>query len=54
MQAVYKKLKGITGWKTMDPKGLNGGLLIGLSDKIVIKQVESNDFCFEVEFEEIG
>lgn len=50
VQTVCRKLKRITSWKTVEPRGFCGGLLLGWSDKVVVKQVVSADFCFEVEF----
>lgn len=36
------------------PRGFSGGLLLGWSDKVVVTQIVANDFCFELEFEDLG
>lgn len=54
VQAVCKKLRWITNWKIMDLRGLSGGILLGWSQQIQVKQVVSNDFCFEAEIEEVN
>lgn len=54
VQAVCKKLREITNWKIVGPRGLSGGMVLGYSDHIVVQQIISNDFCFEVEFTKIG
>lgn len=54
VQAVCEKLRWITNWKIMDLRGLSGGILLGWSQQIQVKQVVSNDFCFEVEIEEVN
>lgn len=54
VQTVFKKLKGIVGYKIVDPKGLSGGLALGWSANISVKQVVKTDFCVEVEIEVAG
>lgn len=38
----------------MEPRGFSGGLLLGWSNQLVVRQVISNDFSFESEFEALG
>lgn len=52
VQGVYKKLKSIPRWEIVKPISLSGGLLLGYSDKVVVKQIVAHSLCFEVEFEE--
>lgn len=38
----------------VDPIGISGGMMLGWSEKIKVRQVVTNGFCFEVELEETG
>lgn len=51
VHSVSKKLKGSAEWEMVEPKRLSGELLVAWSDRVVLKQVVYNDFCFEIEFE---
>lgn len=54
VKLLCKKLKGITSWEIVEPRGFSGGLLLGWSDKITVRQVISTDFYFEVQFKVPG
>lgn len=54
VEIVFKKLKGITRYEVVDPKGLSGGLTIGWPDNVTVRQVIAIGFCFEVELEDPG
>lgn len=54
VHSICKKLPRLVQWEIVAPNGLSGGLLIGWSDRVIVKQVIPSNFCFEIEFEYPG
>lgn len=51
VQVVCQKLRGLNNWEFVEPRGFSEGLALGWSDNIIVKQLLTTEFNFEIEFE---
>ena len=47
---VCADLRSFVRWEVVNPVGLSGDLVLGCSDRIIVNQVITTCFCFEIEF----